>query len=192
MIKRIMYLSFTAIIALAPAVSAGNGLAADFSSEGIVNFKDFAVLANAWLSIVAGPCWNPVCDISDPPDDIIDKFDLAEFAGYWLQLGWPYGPTTLVSVSSTGQEGNDVSLRPSISADGRYVAFTGDANNLVGDDTNGFWDIFVHDRLTGETSLVSVSSTGQQGSGGCPSISADGRYVAFESWHIPVHDCFGY
>ena len=191
MIRLIICLSFTAIVALTPAVSAGSGLAADFSGEGIVNYRDFAVLANAWLSIAAGPCWNPVCDISDPPDDIIDKFDLAEFAGYWLQLGWPYGPTTRVSVASDGQQGNDHSnfqKIPAISADGRYVAFESDANNLVDDDTNGYSDIFVHDRLTGQTTRVSVSSASQQGNGNSSgkadepsSISADGRYVAFTS-----------
>ena len=186
MIKLIIYLSFAAIIALTPAVSAGNGLSADFSGEGIVNFRDFAVLANAWLCTLAEPCWNPVCDISDPPDDIIDKFDLAEFTGYWLQLGWPYGPTTRVSVSSAGQEGNNGSGWPVISADGRYVAFTSYASNLVEDDTNGYSDIFVHDCLTGQTSRVSVSSAGQQGNGNSGgdnglSISANGRYVAFAS-----------
>ena len=191
MTKLIIYLSFAAIIALTPAVSEGSGLSADFSGEGIVNFRDFAVLANAWLCTLTGPCWNPVCDISDPGDDIIDIFDLAGFAGYWLQKGWPYGPTTRVSVASDGQQGNDDSGHqriPAISADGRYVVFESDANNLVADDTNGYSDIFVHDRLTGQTTRVSVSSAGEQGNGNSSgtadepsSISANGRYVAFTS-----------
>ncbi len=88
-----------------------------------------------------------------------------------------------VSVSSDGSEGNYGGIRPSISADGRFVAFESDATNLVNGDTNGKEDIFLHDRITGETSLVSVSSGGGQGNGGSytPSISADGRFVAFES-----------
>jgi len=95
------------------------------------------------------------------------------------------GTTERVSVSSDGEEGNGDSgtFRPSISADGRYVAFVSCASNLVPGDTNWAWDIFVHDRLTGVTERVSVSSAGEQGDGdsGYPSISAEGRYVAFES-----------
>ncbi len=185
MIKQFICLSCTVIAALAPAVSADGGLPADFSSEGTVNFKDFDVLANAWLTTVTEPGWNPVCDISVPADDKIDESDLTVFAGYWLQHCWPYGPTTRVSLSSTGQQANNGSGQPGISGNGRYVAFRSRADNLVEGDTNGYGDIFVHDRQTGETSRVSISSTGEQGndySGGeSIGISAEGRYVAFES-----------
>jgi Tol biopolymer transport system component len=93
------------------------------------------------------------------------------------------GTTTRASVSSAGAQGDDYSESPSISADGRFVAFQSDATSLVPGDTNGYADIFVHDRSTGETARVSVSSAGEQGNGGSyePSISADGRYVAFRS-----------
>ncbi|HWP31446.1 MAG TPA: hypothetical protein VNK96_06970 [Fimbriimonadales bacterium] len=93
------------------------------------------------------------------------------------------GQTTRVSVSSSGEQGNGISWLSSISADGRYVAFTSYASNLVSGDTNGFSDVFVHDRQTGQTTRVSVSSSGEQGNEGSflPSISADGRYVAFSS-----------
>ena len=91
------------------------------------------------------------------------------------------GGTERVSVSSSGGQGNDWSDSPSISADGRYVAFYSRASNLVAGDTNAVADIFVHDRVTGGTERVSVSSTGEQGDGAWPSISADGRYVAFYS-----------
>jgi len=91
--------------------------------------------------------------------------------------------TTRLSVSSAGTQGNDSSLAPSISADGRYVVFESDASNLVPGDTNGRYDIFLRDRQTGTTTRLNVSSTGTQGNGvsGRPSISADGRYVAFNS-----------
>jgi Tol biopolymer transport system component len=95
------------------------------------------------------------------------------------------GQTTRVSVASDGTEGNDASWGwPSISADGRYVAFTSRASNLVPGDTYGTWDVFVHDRLTGQTTRVSVASDGTEGIGVSdhPSISADGRYVAFMSY----------
>ncbi len=94
--------------------------------------------------------------------------------------------TTRVSVSSGGQQGNHVSARPSISADGRFVAFISLAANLVPGDTNGKLDDFVHDRATGTTTRVSVSSAEVQGNDEstfeAPAISADGRYVAFASY----------
>ncbi|MDD5276865.1 MAG: hypothetical protein PHR16_12385 [Methylovulum sp.] len=91
--------------------------------------------------------------------------------------------TTRVSVASDGQQGNGDSFNPSISADGRFVAFNSNASDLVAGDTNDTMDIFVHDRLTRQTTRVSVASDGQQGNGGSfhPSISADGRFVVFNS-----------
>jgi Tol biopolymer transport system component len=96
------------------------------------------------------------------------------------------GTTTRVSVDSSGVQGNDVSDHPSISADGRFVAFTSQATNLVPNDTNGAWDVFVHDCLTGTTQRVSVSSAGMEGnqaswSASMGVISADGRFVTFAS-----------
>ncbi len=93
------------------------------------------------------------------------------------------GETTRVSVDSGGVQGNNASLYPSISADGRLVAFASYAS-LVPDDTNGDVDVFVHDRQTRKTSRVSVDSDGIQGngSGTSPSISADGRFVAFNGF----------
>jgi Tol biopolymer transport system component len=93
------------------------------------------------------------------------------------------GQTTRVSVASDGTQGNGVSATPSISADGRFVVFNSTASNLVAGDTNGTNDVFVHDRQTGQTSLVSVASDGMQGNAGsfAPAISGDGRYVVFHS-----------
>ncbi|MBI5951341.1 MAG: PD40 domain-containing protein [Chloroflexi bacterium] len=93
------------------------------------------------------------------------------------------GITTRVSVDSSGIQGNDRSIFSSISSDGRYVAFQSEADNLVANDTNGWQDVFVHDRTTGITTRVSVDSFGAQARGwqGPPSISSDGRYVAFQS-----------
>jgi Tol biopolymer transport system component len=91
--------------------------------------------------------------------------------------------TRRISVSSNGEEGNAGSYAPNISADGRYVVFMSHADNLVPNDTNGFYDIFRHDLQTHTTELISVSSHNQQGNGrsGVPVISAQGRYVAFNS-----------
>jgi Tol biopolymer transport system component len=93
------------------------------------------------------------------------------------------GVTRRVSVSSSGEQADGVSGRPSISAGGRFVAFPDDASNLVPGDTNNDFDAFVRDRWTGTTTRVSVSSSGTQGNGasGTPSISSNGRFVAFAS-----------
>jgi hypothetical protein len=113
------------------------------------------------------------------------------------------GVTTLVSVDSSGMQGDLWSDFASISADGRYVAFASNADNLVSGDTNGYFgdDVFVHDLQTGATTRVSVDSAGGQGNGASGdygvSISSDGRFVAFDSdanWgangqrHIFAHD----
>src|SRR3990172_1970992 len=92
--------------------------------------------------------------------------------------------TKRVSVNSSGGQANDWSYLPSLSADGRYVAFSSTSTNLIIEDTNGAWDIFVHDRQTGITERVSVDTSGIQGNGNSfnPSLSSDGRYVAFSSW----------
>ncbi|MDF3063479.1 MAG: hypothetical protein K0S06_3588 [Microvirga sp.] len=90
--------------------------------------------------------------------------------------------TDRVSVASNADQGDNQSYDPSISADGRYIAFSSDASNLVPDDTNGTSDVFVFDRVTDTTERVSVGSNGGQGSWQ-PSISADGRYVAFGRAH---------
>jgi len=93
------------------------------------------------------------------------------------------GATTRVSVDSTGTQGNDLSTDPKISSDGHWVAFHSHATNLVENDTNWKPDVFVHDRQTGTTTMVSVDSAGVQGddSSKYPSLSSDGRYIAFQS-----------
>lgn len=90
--------------------------------------------------------------------------------------------TFRVSVSSTGVEGDDLSQTPTISADGRFVAFTSYAWNFVpGNSVRP--DVFVHDRLTGSIERVSVDSSGADANGGSygSSLSADGRFVVFTS-----------
>jgi Tol biopolymer transport system component len=91
--------------------------------------------------------------------------------------------TSRISLSSNGAQANGGSYSPSVSADGRFVAFDSNAANLVSNDTNAAADVFVHDRLSGQTERVSISSNGSQGNNGsyAPSISADGRFVAFHA-----------
>jgi len=98
--------------------------------------------------------------------------------------------TTRISVSSNGTQaegnylpGNNATVSPlSMSGDGRFVAFESSASNLVDLDTNGFTDIFVHDRSTGTTDRISRGMGAESNNeSGKPRISNDGRYVAFES-----------
>jgi len=81
--------------------------------------------------------------------------------------------TTRVSTATGGLEGDGASAAPAISANGRYVAFTSAAGNLVRGDTNGVADVFVRDLRTGRTQRVA------EGPADHPAISADGRYIVF-------------
>ncbi len=91
--------------------------------------------------------------------------------------------TTRVSTNSIDEQGTFISQTPSISADGRYVAFSSAATNLVPGDSNNLFDVFVKDRNTNVTRRASISTSGGQGNDISQgnSISADGRFVAFVS-----------
>jgi Tol biopolymer transport system component len=93
------------------------------------------------------------------------------------------GATELVSRTASGLPGNALSGTPAMSADGRYVAFHSRASDLVSGDGNGTFDVFVHDRQVGTTTVASVSSGGAVGNGpsATPSLSADGQTLAFLS-----------
>jgi Tol biopolymer transport system component len=98
------------------------------------------------------------------------------------------GVYELISKRADGQGANSASSAPVISADGRYVAFQSAASNLVPDDTNGVPDVFLHDRTTGQTTRVSLSTTGTQRTTASttPAISGDGAVIAFMSHTV---DC---
>ncbi len=93
------------------------------------------------------------------------------------------GTTELVSQSTAGAVGIDYAVKPSISADGRLVAFASFSANLVAGDTNSVADIFIRDRGTGTTTRVSLGDLGQEPDRICinPYISADGRFVVFST-----------
>lgn len=94
------------------------------------------------------------------------------------------GSTELVSETGGGTDGNGDSRRPSISSDGRYVAFETEATNLGGTDTNGDLDVYLRDRTGDTTTRVSVNSAEEQANqlAATPSISGNGRFVAFASF----------
>jgi len=94
------------------------------------------------------------------------------------------GTTERVSLSTEGIQANAAGLmRPSVSGDGRFVAFVSAATNLVGGDTNAAADVFVRDRESGTTERVSVGEGGAQANGASSAVSigVDGRFVAFAS-----------
>jgi len=95
----------------------------------------------------------------------------------------PSGNIDRVSLSTDGGQANDRSYSPSISADGRIVAFASFANNVVPDDTNGLLDVFLHRRDQKVTTRLSVGPDGAEGDGlsFAPVVSADGGIVVFSS-----------
>ncbi|MCQ3933239.1 MAG: hypothetical protein DPW16_22560 [Chloroflexi bacterium] len=116
------------------------------------------------------------------------------------------GTTTRVSVASNGTQSNSWSRYPMISTDGRYVAFYSSASNFTSVPTY-IPNLYMHDRTTGTTSIVSIGVDGAPSGFGLalwyPSISGDGHYVAFSSiaanlvigdtngqYDVFVHDTF--
>jgi TolB protein len=167
------------------------------------------VVASLFTLSVAGASWSAPGDVSlvspapakggVPQSAISADGRLVAFTcdvgqGYWQVLvrDMVTGETTLVSRASgpTGAEGNDGSADPSISADGRFVAFDSEASNLSPGDHDDDKDVFVRDLRAQTTTLISRAS-GTNGAKGnypdvgadsaSPSISADGRFVAFDS-----------
>ncbi|MBK8180908.1 MAG: hypothetical protein IPK67_18845 [Planctomycetes bacterium] len=91
--------------------------------------------------------------------------------------------TYLVSATPAGFSGNNVSTDPEMTPDGRYVVFRSQATDLVASDANASFDVFRRDLLLEVTEIVSVDASGTQAAAGSSfcSISADGRWVAFQS-----------
>jgi Tol biopolymer transport system component len=119
------------------------------------------------------------------PDTLVDPMGTAITEIYVRELAT--GTTTLVSraTGAGGAIGNGSSFGPVLSADGRYVAFESDATNLSGDDVDGVRNVYLRDRVTNTTELVSRAG-GPGGAGAASSarnaaISGDGRFVTFIS-----------
>jgi hypothetical protein len=115
-------------------------------------------------------------------EDINSNFD-----GYIIPVAT--GAATLISrrnsdpntTSRTGSGDSTLAIENSLSDTGRYIVFTSDASEIVAGDTNGVADVFLRDRQTGTTTLISKGATIANGASGNASISADGRYVVFTS-----------
>jgi Tol biopolymer transport system component len=147
---------------------ATGGAPADGASEGVAVSGDgrYVVFASTATNLIEGE-------------------QLADAARVWdlYRRDRVAGAIVRVSASPAGLKGNAHSFAPVISADGRYVAFTSHASNLIASDTNGCPDVFVRDVQSGTTVRVSTGLGGGEPTGDSlrPSISSDGRYVTFES-----------
>lgn len=107
-----------------------------------------------------------------------------EHSDYYIYLhNRQDGTTELVSRKYDNPDEPVSGFIPSISADGRYIAFASAEDTLVANDTNGSFDVFVYDRILGETKIASLAYDGSQGNGHSdfPAISANGRFVVFSS-----------
>lgn len=167
-----------------------NGRSGDYSNPAVSSDGRFVAFTSEASNLVPDDT-NTSCDMNgdgNPAENCPDVF-VRDRTG---------GTTERVSVSSSEAQGNQFSISPDISDDGRYVVFNSAASNLVADDTNvceAVWygstscpDVFVRDRTGGTTERVSVSSTGTQSTKSSmnvnrkpPAISGDGNIVVFES-----------
>lgn len=124
---------------------------------------------------------NVVAFVSDGGDTLVPESTGSGDQVYARDMA--AGVTERISGPAGGGPADGTASAPRISADGRYVAFASLADNLVAGDANGASDVFLRDRSTGTTSLVSVTPDGlpARGPSAQPAISADGRMVAFAS-----------
>ena len=154
-------------------VSARNSSLPSASASGLSLLCSGAVSSDGrWVAFASDA--NDLAPNDDNPGRYLQLFlrDVAE------------GTNVLVSIASSGFSGNRSSTEASLSADGRYVAFSSYASDLVAADANGKQDVFVRDMQAGATTLVSVNAAGT-GSGNNPSyapqVSGDGRFILFRS-----------
>jgi hypothetical protein len=187
---------FVAFLSLATdlvATTDNNNSADVFVRDLQTNTTKLVSVNNSASATGNGSCGNPVISLdgrfvtfsSNAPDlgAIIDSNNVEDIFVRDLQTN----TTTLVSVNSTGTApGNNSSVNPVISADGRFVAFESSATTLVtATDNNGVTDVFVRDRQSNTTKLVSLNSASNAAGNNqsqLPAISADGRFIAFLSF----------
>ncbi len=152
--------------------------------KGLVRRVAFCGATFAGAGLVNG-CTRDLCNPADPSNACALEWNLLRA----LVVGGVSGPTCSTYSAGrlmglNGVEPNGGASGPAMSADGRYVAFSSSADNLVSGDTNVLEDVFIQDRLTGTIQRVSVSSAGVQATGGqstAAAVSSDGRYVAYSS-----------
>jgi hypothetical protein len=154
------------------------------ASASAANSLSPAISADTRYVAFVGPVPDPTTDASTGTDNVYVRDTCA---------GAPAGctpSTALISAAADGSAADGESESPSMSADGRYVAFVSFADNLVAGGASGYGDIFLRDTCAGApagcvpaTTLISVAAGGAfaNGESESPSISASGRYVVFSS-----------
>ncbi|MEL7272689.1 MAG: hypothetical protein AAGK33_04550 [Pseudomonadota bacterium] len=97
-----------------------------------------------------------------------------------------FGPN---SIDRSGASNNDFNIKPDISDNGAFVVYHSSNPNIVAGDNNGFTDIFVYNAATDQTAIVSVNALGEQANADSvhPSISADGKYITFQTYAYNMH-----
>jgi hypothetical protein len=165
----------------------GNARAASLAAQAsaaAANSLSPAISADTRYVAFVGPVPDPTTDASTGMDNVYVRDTCAGAAAGCTPS------TTLISVAADGTAADGPSDSPSISADGRYVAFVSFADNLVAGGASGFGDIFLRDTCTGapagctpSTTLISVAAGGgfANGASDSPSISASGRYIVYSS-----------
>ena len=157
--------------AVTTLVSATNPALPSQTPDGISGFTSFSVSSNGQFVAFYSDADNLVAGDTNGFRDVFVR-DLVAGVNY------------LVSVNTNGTSGDYISTDPAISGNGRYVAFTSSADNLVAGDTNNAQDVFVRDMMAGTTTLVSISTNGVNSGNSdsySPIISGNGRYVLFHS-----------
>jgi Tol biopolymer transport system component len=134
--------------------------------------------------VICTNCQNPALDASGRWG-VYEKLPSPSGAGDILLQDLQSGQETLISSDSTGLNGgNGLSVNPLISSDARYVVFASKASNLVDNDSNNAFDVFVRDRVLAKTTLLSLARDGTRSANAAstrPTLSADGRTVVFQS-----------
>ncbi len=157
--------------AVTTLISAANPALPSQTPDGISGFTSFSVSSNGQFVAFYSDADNLVPGDTNGCRDVLVRDLLA-------------GTNYLVSVNTNGTSGDYISTDPAISGDGRYIAFTSSADDLVAGDANRAQDVFVRDLQAGTTTLVSVSTNGVNSGNNdsyTPVISANGRYVMFRS-----------
>ncbi len=167
-------------VSVGPGGLEGNGKSdrPSISADG----RFVAFYSDAW-NLVAGddPTWDPdTCPNCLGFRDIFVHDRDPDGNGIYDENN---GLTTRASVSSTGVAANDLSTRPALSGDGRFVAFRSTATNLVTGVNDGQRHVYIHDRTTGQTMIADTSAFGTVANdrSDFPALSGDGRFVAFQS-----------
>ena len=181
--RTVAFRSAAANLVLGDSNGVDDVFVATLSKDGAerINVSTQAEQANAWSGMAAISASGRFVAFASDADNLVDD-DVNGSRDVFVR-DRQQRSTELISISGQGGGATGDSTQPALSADGRFVAFVSQSEDLVADDTNGAWDVFVRDRSTDVTQRVSLASNGRASSSDSmdPAISADGRFVVFTS-----------